>query len=370
MCRSSFNLHKLFFVWICVILSVLSFRLIYLHSKRLKSRPKSFSTVKSAKAEPCDRFSEPISFGKNTAILRSTVKIPQMLEWFGVRFPSTPIDFKLVLDFVDLKDPYTRTRFFWTSEQKDCSRGDWVPASSVKIFAAYAALVRLSELGLGPDTYVQFLDRGRGATVHELVTKAIVSSDNMAYNRLVQLAGHHQIHEKYLKRYPNTELNKPYMSKEWGVFTGGNFSFASPEIVLAGTIRLPESAARVSKMCGGQQACSTLEDLNNFLYDVVYLTPSNLSDANLRLLRQALGAQKTSGQEFSNSILRAAGDLSLSVFGKHGFNGTTYCQSVLLYEPNLKKFVIVSAEGSPGDRRILNSVGSALGQLLQATFFN
>jgi len=302
-------------------------------------------------------------------LVRADIKVSELLVTYRVPKPKTPKSFKLVLDFIDLSKPNIRVRYFWKSERDDCSRADWVPASTVKMFAAFAALSRLSDYGFRYNSNLKFLDRSESVSVEDLIVKAIVYSDNMSYNRLVQFSGHFNIHDTYLRNYPNTELNKPYMRAQWEIFTRGNRTFSSPEIILADTVKIAPSRARGSVLCGNLQACTTLCELNDLLFDLMYRGSSQLSKDNLDFLRTVLSFRKPSGYGFSDSIVKASKGLRFLVSGKHGFNGSTYSESAYLYEPNHRKVVIVSAEGYPGDRSILNSVGDALGKLFIYNFF-
>lgn len=329
---------------------------------------KKFSTDRNV--EPSTSSDVQI-YNSNVEVIESPESLVELMDRYGIARPNQPSNTKVILDVFDEKAPTQKKRYFLVSSSKDSSRGDWIPASTTKTFAALGALKRLSDLGYGPDAQIVFRDAGGVATsAKELVNRAIIPSDNMAYNRLVQLAGHRSLNDDFLSaRYPNTEINKPYFVEEWRKLTGGNTTFASPEIVVDGVVRVPAAFNRLSRMCGAQQACTTLVDLNNLLFDILCKVPEGVSQENLEVLRAALGARKATGQEFSDEILRYATQYDFSVFGKHGFNGSSYAQSALLYDRGRQKVYIVSATGAPGKRDVLNDVGRALGQLLNAHSF-
>jgi len=304
-------------------------------------------------------------FTQNTSVTVQDVptSLLRILQENGIVPPRTPNQIKVVLDVVDLETPHTKLRYFWSNKTKDSSRGDWVPASTVKIFAALGALLRLNELGLGPDTNVEFKDTNQKIKLRELVYSALVPSDNMSYNRLVQLAGHDKIKELFSQTYPDTELNKPYLLDDWKKLTRNNTNLSAPEIVLNDSIVLPRSPYSPPKIAGSQQACTTLVDLNNVLYNIV-MDKTELSQENAGFLKNVLETRKQRGEEFSNSILRQIQNRQFRVFSKHGFNGTVYSQAVLLLDIPNRKLYTISAVGSPGDRTCLNDVGRAIGQLL------
>ncbi len=67
----------------------------------------------------------------------------------------------------------------------------WNPASTIKLYAAVSAVERLNDLGYGPNTQVTFhYPRGdKTFSLEKLFEDSVHKSDNIAHNRLVQLAG-------------------------------------------------------------------------------------------------------------------------------------------------------------------------------------
>lgn len=290
--------------------------------------------------------------------------LKSVLQGLGIGVPSVPKNFKLVLDVYRLDGTPRRTRYCWAGASIDNTVGDWVPASAVKIFAALGALKRLASMGFGAGAQVTFSDSGQTVEIRELVERAIVVSDNMAYNRLVQLAGHEDLHAEYLARYADTELNTPYIKDEWRALTRGNTTFAAPEILVeeGGRVeRLAPTPNRAAQICGGKSACTSPGDLNDAIFDAVIVTDPDIPQDLSTILVDALGAKKASGADFSNAIVSQMSGGAISVFGKHGFNGTTYTQTALIYEPDGACIYVVTATGEGGSRACLNDVGRAVG---------
>lgn len=301
--------------------------------------------------------------------IESTTPLSHLLRQSGVSYPKLPRTFKAVVDVYDLNDPNNGVRYFWSDRNTDAAISGWVPASSVKIFAALGALKKLTDLGFTSDALITFMDKNQTTTARELVNKALLVSDNMAYNRLVQLAGHESLNTYLQQAYPNTELNKPYIAQEWKTLTGGNDSFAAPEIQITDaqkTVVLPPTSKRSPVLCSGPQACTSLIDLNQALLEICILGNIGLSKDNYDTLYNALAGRKSSGEDLARSLMSRVSNYNFVLFGKHGFNGEWYSQAFALIDVSRSKAYIVSAVGCCGDRSQLNSFGYALGDLINS----
>lgn len=297
----------------------------------------------------------------------SNTNLETLLVENKINTPHIPKGFKLVLDVYNLNSPTKKTRYFWTQEQIDNSQKDWVPASVIKIYPMLAALQKLSDLGFDENTIITFRDTNQTISLRDLIWSTIVDSNNMTYNRLVQLVGHNALHSDYLTNYPNTEINTPYIKDEWVAYTKGNSTFSSPQIILQDSSHQKElnaTNARPAQVCKGKSACTTLSDLNDLLSDAIIFNSRNISQGLQNLYVEALSAKKTRGENFSNSILSHISGFSFLNFNKHGYNGTSYSQSVLLYEPNKNLAFVISATGAESSRDCLNEVGVAIGKLI------
>ena len=63
----------------------------------------------------------------------------------------------------------------------------------------------------------------------------MVESDNIAYNRLVQLAGYKELNTDILSKHRNmfkSGIHRPYAKTEWKALTGLDHFLKSPKIVL------------------------------------------------------------------------------------------------------------------------------------------
>lgn len=80
------------------------------------------------------------------------------------------------------------------------SQGHYWPASTVKLTAAVGALRTLGKQGLSGAAQVSFSDDdgSYSGTVKNLYAQAIEVSDNVAYNRLMEIAGFDEMNDQYL----------------------------------------------------------------------------------------------------------------------------------------------------------------------------
>jgi beta-lactamase class A len=95
------------------------------------------------------------------------------------------------------------------------SAGVYWPASTVKLTAAVAALATLESYGLTGAASVSFTDDDGSfaGTVKSLYAKALEVSDNVAYNRLMELAGFDEVNEQLLtpaRSLPKSVLQRRY----------------------------------------------------------------------------------------------------------------------------------------------------------------
>lgn len=270
---------------------------------------------------------------------------------------------KIIVDVFPIDNRELNKRYYWNVEDEKAT--DWIPASVIKTFAAAGALVRLTELNFGANTSITFKDVNETVLIKDLIEPAIIRSDNMTYNRLVQLAGHQNLNENFLNGYNQTELNSPYMKEEWVKKTKGNNNFSSPEIILTEGQREHTIAAadkRTGRIKPYTSSVTTLGALNKLMIDLVFEKNIQMSQDHYTLLLGALGRRKPSGEEFSRSIINQVKNFNFTEnYGKHGFNGEWYSQSCLLLDRNNNIGFNISGVGAKGDKNILNEIGTKIG---------
>ncbi|MBU1534641.1 class A beta-lactamase-related serine hydrolase [Myxococcota bacterium] len=145
------------------------------------------------------------------------------------------------------------------------SPGNYWPASTVKLTAAVGALMTLSTYGLTSQAQVNFTDDdgAYSGTVETLMGDAIRISSNVAYNRLMEIAGFEAMNETYLtdqQGYPNMVLQRRYTHP----YPASNLRL-SPEITysegaLSGVIPQRQGTSTYVA-CDNEANCITLFEL-------------------------------------------------------------------------------------------------------------
>lgn len=145
------------------------------------------------------------------------------------------------------------------------SRTNYWPASTVKLMAAVGALWTLSKYQLTGAATVRFTDEdgSYNGTVASLYDDALSVSSNVAYNRLVEIAGFDEINDQYMSPasgLPSFTLQCRYTSP----VPGANLR-TSPEIAYSEGNKQGTIAKRVGvgqhPDCGGCGNCLTLFEL-------------------------------------------------------------------------------------------------------------
>ncbi|MGB1699818.1 MAG: LysM peptidoglycan-binding domain-containing protein, partial [Nannocystaceae bacterium] len=183
---------------------------------------------------------------------------------------SPPKKFKAlvtVIDFDGQRKVKARRRYGYGKTADDVY--GWNPASTVKIYAAVAALLRIEKKGFTRKASVRFYGR-KGkyeTTVEELVEASLIKSDNIAHNRLVQLAGFDNLNQTFFSArngFKKSAISSAYETKKW-IPMGEKASFReTPKIVLRerGKRRtIPAAVGEAKPHCAGG-ACTSLLDLS------------------------------------------------------------------------------------------------------------
>lgn len=280
---------------------------------------------------------------------------------------------KLVVDKYNLENG-EKIRFFWNSEIEDDSIDDWYPASTVKYLASAGALQRLSELGFDSrNTEITFHYKGGRNKVSlpfsKILDDGIIKSDNIAYNQLVQIAGHKRLHDTILKDY-DLALSKPYLKDRWQNLTGSRH-FDAPKITVrqGETVKTLEPSSHQSpRFCPDRSSCARLSGFTDSMFDLVMTNKHGLSTENKEELLRVLSSPKPRGNTFLDAILSQITNYNFVVYNKPGFAINYYSDSILLVDPSKKVAFAISAVGYEG-RNSLTNLGTALGELINSGAF-
>lgn len=303
--------------------------------------------------------------------------LPERLTAEG--FAPPPGGFLAYVAELDLDESRARVlaerRYDWRGTGTDV--GDWNPASTVKLYAAVAALLRIRALGFEPRATLTFDggDPDPRFTVAELVEAALGPSDNLAYDYLVVFAGFDELHERFFvpeNGFAGTVLRVAYASGPWERLGFSKFLRDSPAITIeqdGRTLELPAAHGRARVRCA-RAACTTPVELAETLLRVVLQErlPAERSFGlvaeDLDLLRRLLRGPRERGEEVVDRLRPSFGP-ETTLYHKAGFSKDWYTDNVLIDDPSRPRVWVVVLAGYPG-RTVLNEAAVAVGRLLAA----
>ncbi|MBM4394093.1 MAG: serine hydrolase [Deltaproteobacteria bacterium] len=308
-----------------------------------------------------------------------TATLPRLLAAAGF---VPPARFKaLVIELTpDAPAPggFRQRSFSWKRTALD--RTDWWPASTVKLFAAIVALEEVERRNFSPAAEVTFAYPSQlvATTVEAMVRAALTPSDNVAFDRLVELAGFDRLHARLeTAGFRGTVLLRGYGRRVTYAGTGHGDPRHSPRIELReGRLRtsVPARIGRRRGGCPDQGNCTTLADLAEAMRRVMLHESLPVRDgfalsaASVALIRSALEADRERGRNVANGIREAFGrDRPVRLFHKPGF-ANDWFSDVVFVEPvdptraGGKRWIVAMA-GHPG-RESLDAAARAVGALL------
>ncbi len=250
--------------------------------------------------------------------------------------------------------------------------GDWNPASTVKLYSAIGALARVCKAGLPVASNVAFADPSgvHEDRVDQLVRAALIESDNLAHNRLVQLAGFDALNAALAGGFARTGIARPYDRAAWGRRGADPDLRNGPRIELSADARrvtLPAIRGHPASPCGGRSACTSLADLALALRRVMLheVLPTAdrlpLSSDAVSLLRGSLSARRGRGQRVADRLVAALP--GAAAFHKPGFSRGWMSDVVWLHRAGSRHAWIVALAAHAG-RSGLDDAADHIGALL------
>ena len=256
----------------------------------------------------------------------------------------------------------------------------WWPASAVKIFAAVAALQKTRELGFSPRAKATYhypprvvvpgeepprRDPNDGpvtVSVERLVRKALIPSDNLAFDRLVELVGFDEINRRFFSRrhgFRRTVLLRSYAHRVVDPETERGIFGHSPPILLREDKRrkrLRERHARRTYRCPDQGNCTSLRELAETMRRVMmheHLPEDErfaLGPEELALLREALSTKRPRGNGVVDNLRAGFGEAgaSLQLYHKPGYALRWFSDNVFVYRPDTDERWLVAMANHPG----------------------
>ncbi len=306
--------------------------------------------------------------------------LPALFEEVGF---SPPVGLKaLVVRVVRAKDG--PTYLFYDFSGTSLDRDDWWPASTVKVFAAVAALERLRGWGFSPSATVTFHDNKQDVerSVEWLVRQAITHSDNAAFDMLVEVVGGDEMNQWLREKgFLHTVLLRGYSRRHVDPKTKRGILRVSVPITIREpgrpTRHLPTRHGRFRSGCRDQGNCTTLWDLADCLRRV--MLHEDLAEAErfalgreeVQLLQSALSAPRERGLGVVSGIKAAFPEGGVTCYHKPGFALDWFSDHVFVRVggaecPDAEWLVAMAA---PGGRDALDEAARVVGRLLASGRF-
>lgn len=326
-----------------------------------------------------DRLTIPECTGRPRRATRRSVdsdSLPRLMEARGFRPPRRFRGLVVEISFNSGRRRVVAER--WFDYGGTAVEDDWNPASTVKLYAAVAAMQRVRALGFSGNAAVTFHGNRREHTfqLSELVQEALTPSNNIAYNFLVQFVGFDEINRDFFNDtngFSGTAVRRAYARRDW-MELGESPSFRNAPaltIVEAGrSRRLDTRTGTVDPDCSGA-ACTTLADLAECMRRLMLqeqLDPAEtyrIPRRELLTIRLALRADRLRGEEVVQQLASAITGENVYFYHKAGFAGRWYSDVVYVYDPTSSQAWIVALAGYPG-RDSLNDAARLIGEIIAA----
>ncbi len=303
-----------------------------------------------------------------------TQTLGRLMKEHGFKPPQRFKAMVIEITFDATRTVVTRERAFdWNGTSSD--RDGWNPASTVKLYAAIAALQRTRSLGFSARAAVTFHGKKDfKTTVTQLVEDAIIKSDNLAYNRLVQLASFEALHGRFLvpsNGIHNSALMRAYHASAWTALGESASLRSAPPITLQEGKRSVKLEAENSKRaveCSAA-ACATLQDLAEasrrlMLQEQLPASESfDLERGDLLVLRRAMRAERSRGNEMVDAFAEVFNDERVRFYSKPGFSEDWFADNVYIFDPRVNQAWIVTMAGYPG-RKSLDSAAKSIAKVI------
>jgi hypothetical protein len=295
-----------------------------------------------------------------------------------------PERFKALVGEITLQNGSVAARWFdyrGTSTDRD----DWWPASSIKLYAAIAALEKSRSLGFSPRAtltyhYESTEEATYRARLAEIVRHAIVSSNNLAFDRLVELVGMDSINREFFTAengLARTVFLRAYGGRNRHPDTGYAINRHSPPITIELGRRVREIPARDGTGaydCPEQGNCTTLRELSGAMYRVMlheHLPPDrrfDLDEPELSLLRRVLEAERREHGELLVDAIRTGfgPGATVRVFHKPGFAYRWTSDVMFIHRTDTDQRFIIAVAGWPG-RRVLDEALTHIAAIIAAS---
>lgn len=300
--------------------------------------------------------------------------LPRLLHERGFAAPDT---FKaIVIEIVPSADggyTYYPMDFNGTSRDRD----NWWPASTVKLYAAVAALEQLQVLGFDPTktqvTY-EYEDGPVTQSFEEILRRAITDSKNPEFDRLVDIVGSRRLNRRFLvakNGIKDTVMLRCYSGRTSNLETGKCSNRVSPALMLKSGQKetvVPVRTFTDELVCEREGNCTTLADLTEVTRRIMLheslpkAERFRLGDKALLLLRDAMKGTRARGG-VADGIRFAFTDRDVEIFHKAGFADQWFSDNMFLKIHDTHEQWIIGMANRPG-REALDAVAKIVATLI------
>lgn len=263
-------------------------------------------------------------------------------------------------------------RFDYRGTGDDVS--NWNPASTVKLFAAIAAMKKADALGFTGNADIQFGKAEHTRKLKSLVEDALGPSNNIAYDFLATFVGHDELNGTFFTRgngFQRTALRRAYESSRWMQMGFSSSLAPSPRLIITEGSKSRTIDARLGTIDGGcySAACTSLRDLAETMRRLMLqeqLPGSQsfrLKPASLRLIRGVLRSPRSRGMEVVEGLDANAFGPGTQFYHKAGYAGDWFSDNVFVKDPSSRTVWVIAMANYPG-RGSLSRGARVLGSLI------
>ncbi len=312
-------------------------------------------------------------------------RLAALLKAHNFRPPSNFRAFVAVLDVQG--DGIRQIKAFDWDGSADDPTG-WNPASTVKIFSSVGAIeeVRARGFAKGGEVIFDYPHGKRTFSFGQLLWLAIWESDNIAHDRLMQIAGFDRLHGKngVLARAGLTRsaVMRAYQTHEWEAEGHSRQFQNSPGFTLkAGkrAVKVPPRQGEATPGCRSA-ACTSLQELSRMMCHVMMheqLPQKHRLDlgdgkdaALLKQLREALRTKRTkhpdgTWQAFADAFpgRKSAAGAPSNVYKKGGFADDWVSDNLFIRGNGNRRFLV--AISAHGGRTALDHAARLIAEILR-----
>lgn len=285
-----------------------------------------------------------------------------------------PSDFKLLVLTACPADPARHIVHDWRGTGRHIS--NWWPASTVKLFAAVAAMETWRRQGVPITAKARYLyaDHPVTVTLRDVLWLAIQQSNNRAFDQLFEYVGFDAMHRWFQDPrvgLTDTVMLRSYGKKHINPDTGKGTSRLSPKIVVQSQPPLVMRArrGRLNRTCPDQGNCTTLYDLASAMWRVMLheRLPNaerfHLRARDLTVLRRAMF--KARDYRIARHMEAAFDPIEVQVWHKPGYAMRWMSDVLFIRRTDTGEHWVVAMAARP-NRDALNAAAQTIATLLKS----